>query len=97
MLVLIAKSSMLTMANWYFILCGTFVVGGLVAMFFAGENFAKHAGGISSWVLSGFLLLVGVTLLYIGFSSFLDFTNGSYSTIDSLLDNVEGVGRFLRV
>ena len=97
MFVMIAAVPIVNMAQWYFILCAIFVLGGLFALFFAGENFTKHAGGISSWVLSGFLLLVGITLLYIGFSSFIDFTQGSHSTIDSLLDNAENMGKFLRV
>ena len=87
---------MMPMAQWYYVLCAVFVVGGLFSLFFAGENFARHTGGITTWVLSGVLLVVGVTLLYIGFSSFLEFSYGHHSTIDSLLDNVENVGRFFR-
>jgi len=95
--VLIAKLMMINTAHWYYILCAVFTAGGLFALFFAGENFSKHAAGISTWVLTGFLTLVGVVLLYVGFSSFIEFFQGHHSTIDSVIDNVDTMGRFFRV
>jgi len=81
----------------YFLLCAIFIFGGLFALYFCTEHFAHHGGGISSWVSCGFLFLIGLALLYIGFSSILEFTSGNHSTIDSLLDGVDSVTRNFKV
>ncbi len=73
--------------HFYYILCATFIVGGFVALFFATEGLQK--GLAQTWISTAFLAITGITLLYIGFSSLIDFYEGSRSTLDGFLDNVD--------
>ena len=88
-LVLLGMSN--SMEQFYYILCAVFIVGGFVALFFATEGLQK--GLAQTWISTTFLAITGITLLYIGFSSLIDFYEGSHATLDGFLDNVDSVTR----
>ena len=76
-----------SMEHFYYVLCAVFIVGGLAALFFATEGIQK--GLAQTWISTTFLIITGITLLYIGFSSLIDFYDGNRSTLDGFLDNVD--------
>jgi hypothetical protein len=80
-----------SMEQFYYVLCAVFIVGGFAALFFATEGLQK--GLVQTWISTVFLVITGITLLYIGFSSLIDFYEGSHGTLDGFLDNVESVTR----
>lgn len=77
--------------HFYYILCSVFIVGGFAALFFATEGLQK--GLVQTWISTIFLVITGITLLYIGFSSLIDFYEGNHGTLDGFLDNVDTVTR----
>lgn len=82
-----------SLEQFYYILCAVFIVGGFVALFFATEGLQK--GLAQTWISTAFLVITGITLLYIGFSSLIDFYEGSHATLDGFLDNVDSVTRII--
>ena len=78
----------------YYVLCASFLVGGFAAMFFASENLRK--GIVNTWISTLFLAIIGISLLYYGFSSLVDFYNGSQETIDQILENADSIASIFR-
>lgn len=79
--------------RFYSILSATFIVGGFVALYFASECLQKNI--FQTWISLVFLSITGITMLYYGFSSLLDLSNGHHHTLDAFLSNVEIVTRFM--
>ncbi len=80
-----------SMEQFYYVLCAVFIVGGFAALFFATEGLQK--GLAQTWISTCFLVITGITLLYIGFSSLIDFYEGGHGTLDGFLDHVDSVTR----
>ena len=91
------EAILFAMANnpdrFYSILSATFIVGGFVALYFASECLQKNV--FQTWISLVFLSAVGITMLYYGFSSLLDLSNGHHRTLDAFLNNIEFVTKFL--
>jgi hypothetical protein len=91
------ETVLFAMANnpdrFYSILSATFIVGGFVALYFASECLQKNI--LQTWISLMFLGIVGLTMLYYGFSSLLDLSNGNHRTLDAFLGNIEIVTKFL--
>jgi hypothetical protein len=78
----------------YYVITAVMIVAGSVAMFFAGEGLYKNGGILNNWVSTSLCLICGVTLLYYGMSSLLDFCHGNHNTLDVFINHVDEVAKF---
>ena len=79
--------------QFYYMLCAGSLLGGFVLTFFASECLQRDI--TQTWISLVFLTLTGVTMLYFGFSSMIDFYNGHHKTMDEFLNKIEVIARII--